>query len=334
MSLSPLAILGAGNMASALALHLAKQKRPIRLYCIEPNVHQEMCTTRCNSTYLPGYSFPNNVKTSPDLKQVLQDASIVWIVVPSSAIEAVIQQALPFLSPKAILVNASKGLDQKTGLPFIEKISSTLPKALKKSICVLGGPAIANELAQGSPTGFILGSHDQQAARSVAQLLQSSHVKVAITSDRIGVGLCSALKHIYAIGLGVCDGLHYPTNAKALITTIAIQEMAEVITSMGGLHETAYGLAGLGDVIVSGMSPHGRNRAFGERWAQTTTYDHHMATQGLTVEGIVAAKAITQLLKQHKIHAPLLKTIIRVISAKQHPTKPFEHYVKTLRLTP
>ena len=332
MSSSPIAVLGAGNMASALALHLARLKQPVRLYCIEQDVHEEMLHDRCNSKYLAGHRFPNNVTTSPNLATVLTGATSIWIAVPSFAVGPLLQQVIPHLTPDTLLISLSKGLDATTGMPLIEREAQMLPKRFQTACCTIGGPAIANEMAKGSPTAFVIAGRNKRATQTAAHMLQTDTVKAETSTDRIGVGLCSALKNVYAIGLGLCDGLQYPTNAKALLLTLAIEELATLVEKSGGRRETAFGLAGLGDLMVSGMSLHGRNRTYGERLAAATTNDPQALGLG-TVEGIAAAHAARPLLKRLRKRAPLLEAILDVLAAKKNFVRPFESYMKELRLS-
>lgn len=327
----PIAILGAGNMASALALTLAHHKTTINVYCIEQDVEDDIRRTRCNTKYLPGHHFPLHVCFSNDLAMVLRQAKLVIIAVPSFAVVEVLKKAVPFLSKDAVLVSVAKGFDQETGQPLILREQTILPSHLKKRLVSLGGPAIATEMAQGSPTAFVAAGKDRESRLFVRKMLQYAHVKVSTSADLIGVSLASALKNPYAIALGMCDGLNYSTNAKSFVLTLALQEMGRAIVGLGGLLETAYGLAGLGDLLVTGFSPHGRNRTYGERLARAVSADP--AQLGMTtVEGIHATITGLKLARQLHLSTPLLRTIHTCLKQKRDFTKPFERYIHSLKL--
>ncbi|KAA0206043.1 NAD(P)H-dependent glycerol-3-phosphate dehydrogenase [Candidatus Uhrbacteria bacterium] len=330
---SPIAILGAGNMASALALHLARHKRPVRLYCIEPDVEEDMRANRCNTKYLAGHRFPKHVTATSDLAAVLKDAEDVFVAVPSFAVAEVIAKAKPFLSPKIKSVaSITKGLDPKTLEPLTLSEAKALPTRLRRKVCTLGGPAIAAEMAKGSPTAFVVAGRDKTTISRVKKLLEIEAVKCATSSDLLGVGLASALKNPYAIALGLCDGLGYPTNAKALVLALAIEEMERLVVSAGGHIDTATGLAGLGDLIVTGMSPHGRNRTYGERLVGAKS--KHPADLGLgTVEGIAATTLASKLARRRKTKTPLLDAIDLCLRARQNFERPFVQYLKQLKLS-
>jgi glycerol-3-phosphate dehydrogenase (NAD(P)+) len=332
MSKAPIAILGAGNMASALALNLARHKRPIRLYCIEEDVEEDLRRNRCNSKYLAGHRFPKNITATSDIAKVLEDAEDVFIAVPSFAVTEVVEKAKPFLHRKIkSIASITKGLDEKTLKPLVMSEANVLPPHLRKLVCTLGGPAIGKEMAKGSPTGFIIAGREKAVLQRVKKLLETQTVKCATSTDLIGVGLASALKNPYAIALGLCDGLGYPTNAKAMTLAIAVEEMEHIILSSGGHIDTATGLAGLGDLIVTGMSPHGRNRTYGEKLVGAKTKDPKDLGLG-TVEGIAATMLAVKLARRIKVKTPLLDTIDRCLRSRHHFERPFVQYLKNLQL--
>ncbi len=330
---SPIAILGAGNMASALALNLARHKRPVRLYCIEPDVEEDMRANRCNAKYLAGHRFPNNVTATSDIAAVLDGAEDVFVAVPSFAVADVMKKAKPFLSSKIkSIASITKGMDPKTLKPLVISEAGALPASLRRTVCTLGGPAIATEMAKGSPTGFAVAGRDKAAIARVKKLLETDTVKCATSTDLLGVGLASALKNPYAIALGLCDGLNYPTNAKALVLTISIEEMGRLIVKAGGRADTATGLAGLGDLIVTGMSPHGRNRTYGERLVGAKSKQPPDLGLG-TVEGIAATTLAIKLARRLKTKTPLLDAIDRCLRSRQNFERPFVQYLKQLKLS-
>ncbi len=318
-------------MASALALHLARHGKPVRLFCIEPEVEAEINDAHTNTKYLAGMTLPENIVASADIRFVINDAEVIFVAVPSFAVSDVMQKALPYLSSTAIIASISKGLDSETLDPLIVKERSLLPTDLQKTLVTLGGPAIANELAQGSPTAFIAASEDIRGAKAIQSLLAYQQVKVATSTDILGVGLAAALKNPYAIALGMCDGLKYATNAKAFLLTVALQEMSAILKAAGADGETAHGLAGLGDLIVTGFSLHGRNRTYGERLVGATSKTP--SELGLTtVEGIHATELAMQLANRWHVKAPLLESITACLQAETCFSQPFERFLENVTL--
>ena len=329
--MSPIAILGAGNMASALALALSRHGRPVHLYCIEPDVEEDINARHQNQKYLSDIALPTNITASANIEQVLKDADTVFLAVPSFAVAEVMQKALPHLKENAVIASISKGMDADTLDPLIVKEGSLLPSALRPTLTTLGGPAIANEMAKGSPTAFIAASQDVRGAEHIKTLLESASVKVATSTDLLGVGLASALKNPYAIALGMCDGLNHPTNAKAFLLTIAIHEMSEILKAAGAHPDTASGLAGLGDLIVTGFSPHGRNRTYGERLVGANSKLPPDLGLG-TVEGIHATDLAAQLARRLNVKTPLLDSITHCLNADTCFSQPFETFLQEVTL--
>lgn len=327
----PIAILGAGNAATALALLLARHSRPVHLYCIEPEVEKDINLHACNTKYLAGIPLPPHIRAFPDLASSLAHADIVIIAVPSFAIRDVLREARPFFAKDAIFASITKGLDEKTLRPLAIEAAQALPLNLRKRMCVIAGPAVANELALGQPAAFCIAGKDAKACRTLADLFHSHAVKVSISSDLYGAGLCMALKNVYAILLGMCDGLRYPMNSKSLLVALAIEEMESLLRAVKANPDTAAGLAGLGDLLVTGFSPHGRNRRYGEALVGSNTRDPQALGLG-TVEGIAAAKAAKKLVSTLHVRVPLLETALRCLSQKQGFEKPFIRYLNSLRL--
>jgi glycerol-3-phosphate dehydrogenase (NAD(P)+) len=329
----PIAILGAGNMASALALHLARLRRPVRLYCIEPDVTKDIQLNRCNKKYLVGHRFPKHVTASEDLATVLDGAEDVFVAIPSFAVVNALRDAKPFLS-KTIksVASITKGFDAITLTPIVASEADVLPAILRRRLCTIGGPAIATEMATGTPTSLVIAGRDRTVVARVKLLLEGDAISCATSPDLVGVGLASALKNAYTIALGLCDGLRYPANTKALVLTISIEEMAQLIQKAGGHAKTAYGLAGLGDLLASGMSPHGRNRTYGERLVGSKW--KAPAELGLgTVEGISAITIAVKLARRLHVEAPLLNTIDRCLHSRQNFERPFMNYLNHLSLS-
>lgn len=331
MSTSPIAILGAGNAATALALLLSRHGRQIRLYCIEPEVEHDINANACNTKYLAGIKLPKNICAYPDLKQTVHQADIVLVAVPSFAIYETIEAARPYFSKQVCIASITKGLDQKTLQPLAIEVAKRLPKQLRTRLCVIAGPAVANELAQHQPAAFLIAGPDASVTKTFADLFHTDVLKVATSKDLLGAGLCMALKNVYAIALGMCDGLKFPMNSKALLTALAVEEMEGILRASKANPDTAAGLAGLGDLLVTGFSSHGRNRTYGEKLVGSKTADPTKLGLG-TVEGIAATKAASKLIRTLGVSAPLLQTVVRCLKQTSSFEKPLLVYLKKLKL--
>ncbi len=322
-----IAFLGAGNIATALALILGKRARRIALYSIEPEVTQAVNKKHQNLKYLPGHLLPASVVATGDLHEALKGARFVFVALPSHAVAEVLSAARPWMEPGAIIVSLTKGIDPETFHPLILQQIEIMSREHQKHLVLLGGPAVANELASGQVTGLVAASHHRLSAEAVRQTLSHPQLHISLSDDTIGVGLCSALKNAYAICLGMCDGLQVSTNTKSLVYTTALQEMANIVEAAGGLRETVYGIAGVGDLYVSGNSFHARNRTYGQKLVTSETRD--VQKLGLTtVEGINTTMTALLLAKKRNVHVPLLETIKLCLSRQSRFSLPFEKYLR------
>jgi len=325
------AILGAGNVGTALALVLAGRGFPVVMYSIEPEVTEDINRRHRNTKYLKGVSLPANITADDDMDRVLRNAYGVIMAVPSFALKEVVAKAAPHLGKNVVIGSITKGLDPETLLPLGAIVRDLLPPHARRKYCLIGGPAIANEIANGMPSAVIIAGDDITAAKKLATAMQGDVFKAGTSHDVIGVGYAMALKNVYAIALGLTQGLGLPMNTQALILTQAIMEMGLFLKACGAEPETAMSLAGLGDLMVTGLSSHGRNRTYGEKLVKAKSKDPE--TMGLTtVEGIKAAPITKKLARKYKIKAPLLEAVLKCLAAEKDFSEPFAEYLKKLRL--
>lgn len=325
------AILGAGNVGTALALVLADQGFTVRMYSIEPEVTDDINRRHRNTKYLKDVPLPGSITADDDIGRVLKGAQGVVLAVPSFALKEVIAKAAPHLERDATIGCITKGLDPETLLPLGAIVREILPAHLRRRYCLIGGPAIANEIARRMPSAVIVAGDDAKAARKLASALQGDVFKAGTSHDVIGVGYAMALKNVYAIALGLTQGLGLPMNTQALILTQAVMEMGMFLKACGAEPETAMSLAGLGDLLVTGLSPHGRNRTYGEKLVKAKTKDPKKL--GLTtVEGIKAAPITKKLAKKHRLKAPLFEAVLKCLAEEKDFSRPFTEYLNKLRL--
>lgn len=324
-----IAILGAGNAGTAFALLLAHHRVPIRLYCVEPDVACDINERHRNEKYLRGIALPKHITAHGNIAETLHGARLVVVAVPSFVMEEVIALAHPFLTKDMVLASLTKGIDETCLEPVSVFLERLLPRGLRKNLCLIGGPAVANELAQHHPSALLVAGASRSAREYVAAMLRTKTVKIVTSDDLLGVGYAMALKNPYAIALGMSDGLEFPMNTKAHLFCLALDEMQRLILSAGGRLETTTSLAGLGDLMVTGFSPSGRNRTYGERLIGASSKDPR--DLGLTtVEGIVATKRALALARKLKVKCPLLEAVAKCLSAKHHFEKPFIQYLSSL----
>ncbi|MFA6161678.1 MAG: NAD(P)H-dependent glycerol-3-phosphate dehydrogenase [Patescibacteria group bacterium] len=330
MTKQHISILGAGNMATALAWHLGNLGHHVSLYCIEKKVEKRINKKHRNNKYLKGVKLPENVSATGDIEASLKDAKLVIVAVPSNAVDVVMLLAKPYLKRDTLVVTISKGLNENTLDPMAVYLQKVLSRQLSERVCMLGGPAIANEIVKDATMAFVIAGQNAKARQTVSEIIKGRNVKTELSDDLLGVSLAGALKNAYAIAMGFCDGLKYPTNTKSIIVTIAIREMSELLSKAGADTNTATSLAGLGDLLVTGFSSHGRNRLYGEKLMHARRSEPHKL--GIrTVEGIAATDTGLKLAKKLNVKTPLLTVIQKCIRNKKDFSKPFVNYLTNLQ---
>ncbi|HDN01345.1 MAG TPA: glycerol-3-phosphate dehydrogenase, partial [Candidatus Bathyarchaeota archaeon] len=269
-------ILGAGAMGSALTIPLSDNGHTVNLWGTEYDAGILRVIRKRDAHPRIGVKIPDRVHffDADQLRPALNGSDIVVIAVSSNAVRAITRRIAPYLKRNIILMIVSKGLEEcSQGIIILtDVIRNELIKNLKDEITIVavGGPSIASELAKKLPTAAVYASTELEAAKISRDTFVTPYYRIKISSDVIGLELSAALKNVYAIAIGWCDGLAKELgektldNVKALLFTQALREMALIVKIMGGNVETVYDLAGVGDFEVTSMSKERRNRTFGE----------------------------------------------------------------------
>lgn len=327
-----IAVLGAGNMGTALAQVIAANGHRVRLWSIETDVLEEIQQRRTNSKYLAGVSLHEGVQACWVLGQALQGARLAIVSVPSRVVRSLAREMAPHLQPGQMVLNVAKGLEEKAHLRMSEVLAQELASPAQPGIASMGGPAIAAEMARGLPTSVIVGAADGDVAAYVQRTLQNEHLKVETTGDIVGLELGATLKNAYAIALGMCDGLGYGMNTKAFVASQALAELAALSTALGGDANTAYGLAGLGDLLTTGYSPHSRNRTLGERLCTDPHWQEFLRSH--TVEGVAACRVARELARREGLILPLLEVIHDALFGGRPAAEGMQQFLREFRFGP
>jgi glycerol-3-phosphate dehydrogenase (NAD(P)+) len=326
-----IALLGAGNMGTAVAQVLASNGHTVRAWSIETDVLEEMRDKRTNSKYLADIDLQPNIEPVWELEKAVAGAGVIVLSVPSHIVAVVSRDLASLLRADQLVLNIAKGLEGGTNTRMSEVIIRELGGAKTPMVGSMGGPAIAIEMARGMPTAVIVGFEDETASRRIQQLLQNEWVKVDTTTDLSGLELCSTLKNVYAIALGICDGLALGANTKAFVGTLAMHEMGRICEEMGGRHATVHGLAGLGDLLTTGYSQHSRNRTLGEKLGSGGDWQRFLSEK--TVEGVPACRAIKELTGNSGLDLPLLETIDAVLCERAPARVAMQEFFSGFRYT-
>ncbi|TMB98885.1 MAG: NAD(P)H-dependent glycerol-3-phosphate dehydrogenase [Chloroflexi bacterium] len=317
-------VLGAGNMGTALGHVLAGNGHDVRLWSIEEDVLEDVRDNRRNSKYLKHIELSERIQSAWKLEEAAGGAGIVLFSVTSQVLRAVARDVAPHLPAGCIVLNVAKGLEEGSDLRLSRVLGEELGDG-RPMVC-MGGPAMASQFAAGVPTAVIVGSDDPEAAKAVQQAFQNEFFKVETTDDLVGVELCATLKNAYAIALGICDGMGLAMNTKSLLVPLALSEMASLVEALGGRRQTAYGLAGLGDLITTGFSADGRNRRLGETMGSGGDWREFM--KGPTLEGVPACHSARGLAHKHGVETPLLDVIYTVLCGEQEPREAMQSFLR------
>ena len=303
-------VVGSGGWGTALAVMLAKNGNDVTLWSFEKQEYERLAADRENRAFLPGVLFPEELKCTDDLSAA-GDAEIVVLAVPSFAVRATAAKLSQYITDKHVVVNVAKGIEKETSKRLSEIIEEEI--SAKCEIVVLSGPSHAEEVGRGVPTAIIATSRSKKAAETVQDVFMNESFRVYITDDIIGVELGAALKNVMALAAGICDGLGLGDNSKAALMTRGLAEMVRLGLALGGKEETFSGLAGLGDLIVTCMSMHSRNRRAGILIGEGTPTDKALEKIGAVVEGYYATQSAIQLAERVGIEMPITREVYRIL---------------------
>lgn len=302
-------VVGSGGWGTALSMVLCDNGHDVTLWSHDPAKAAQMAETRENSK-LKGVRLPDALKISGDLS-CLKGAELVVCAAPSFAVRETGKKIAPYLTPETVLVSVSKGIERDTNLrmsQILEEVTGGICK-----VSALSGPSHAEEVSVRQPTGCVSACRDLSTARFVQDAFMNDYFRIYTSGDMVGVELSGAMKNVVALACGVCDGMGYQDNTKALLMTRAMAELTRLGEKLGGTRQTFGGLAGMGDLIVTCTSMHSRNRRAGILIGQGKSPQEAMAEIGAVVEGYYAAESIHQLAVRAEVEMPICRSIYEVL---------------------
>ena len=302
-------VLGTGGWGTALSQILCDNGHDTFLWSHNPAKAAEMAQTRENPL-LKGVILPESLHITGDL-DCLRGANLVVSAPPSFAVRETAKKMAPYLTEKTVVVSVSKGIERDTNLRLSQVIQEETEDICK--VAALSGPSHAEEVGIRLPTGCVSACPDVDAARFVQDAFMNDYFRVYTSRDIVGVELAAALKNVIALSCGVCDGLGYQDNTKALLMTRAMAEITRLGEKLGGSRQTFGGLAGMGDLIVTCTSMHSRNRRAGILIGQGKTPQEAMKEVGAVVEGYFAALSIHQLSERTGVEMPISRCVYEVL---------------------
>ena len=308
------AVLGAGSWGTALAIHLAGIGHQVRLWARDGDLAADMERRRANAVYLPDMPFPESLSVGTSLPGALADAQLILVAVPSHGLRQVLRQSTAHVDPAAVVLSATKGLEDGSLLRMSEVIRQEWPRVAE--VAVLSGPSFARELAQQLPTVVVVASRSEGAVRHVQEEFRSGAMRLYASGDVVGVELGGALKNVIAIAAGVVDGLGLGHNALAALMTRGLAEISRLTVAAGGERETLAGLAGMGDLVLTCTGQLSRNRHVGLELAKGRVLAEIVASTKMVAEGVRTTHAALSLGAAHGVELPIAAQVDALLSGR------------------
>lgn len=306
-----LTVFGCGGWGLAIAGLLHRNGHTVTMWTPFEEECAALNSERGNKKLLPGVQLDESIHITTDRRAASQTDMAV-IAVPSFAVRETAAALFDFLPAGRPVVLLSKGFDRESGYCLL---SDTLERVLggKAPVVVLTGPSHAEEVSRGIPTAVVAASRDKKAADEVQDIFSNPAFRVYTSPDVIGAELGGAMKNIMALAVGISDGAGFGDNTKALIMTRGIAEMARFGVRMGGKLQTFSGLSGVGDLIVTCISAHSRNRRAGLLIGAGKKPDEAIQEVGAVVEGYYAVQAVHELQKGVSVELPISEAMYRLL---------------------
>ena len=320
------AVVGSGAWGTALACHLARLEHAVTMWAYEPEVAEEITTRHSNSVYLAGVSLPEGIRAATDARQVVAGAEVVIFVPPSSHLRGVSALAAPGVQPNAVVVVATKGIEEGTLKLMSMVLEETMPAVDPERLAFLSGPTFAREVAAGLPTDVVVASKGMVAARKVQDLIHSATLRTYSSGDPVGLQVGGAIKNVMAVATGACDGLKFGMNARAAVITRGLAEMTRLGVALGADPLTFLGLAGVGDLVLTCTGDLSRNRTLGLRVAEGIDPAAYLAQQRSVAEGFSTAAAGYGLAQKLGVDMPITEQVYHVL----HQRRPLLESVRQL----
>lgn len=319
-----IAVVGAGSWGTALANILACKGLPVVLWGRNTSFIEQLRNTSINEKYLPNIELSKKIKFTSNLMDI-KSAKVIIIATPSAFMRAIAKELYEIKISDTILVSCAKGLEEGSFYRMSEILEQELPN---NSYAVLSGPNHAESVSNGDPTATVLASKDIKVLSYLQELLATDSFRPYTSVDILGVELAGAFKNIIALANGVLVGIGYGDNTSAALMTRGIVEIARLGSAMGAKDETFSGLAGIGDLIVTCISKHSRNRRAGELLGKGCSLEDVLHGTDMVIEGIKATKIAYLLAKKYNVEMPITEKLYQIL----YENKPVNVAIKELML--
>jgi glycerol-3-phosphate dehydrogenase (NAD(P)+) len=313
-------VLGAGSWGTALAILLYSNGHQVSLWEFREEAARRLDHIRENLEFLPGVTLPKGIEISSELEHVVAGKDVIVVAVPSHVVRSVIQRLPAFSVEKPpVIVNVAKGIENDTLLRMSQVIGENIQGVPGEKIATLSGPSHAEEVSRQIPTAIVAASTSMATAEFVQHVFLNNYFRVYRSQDLVGVELGGSLKNIIAVAAGICDGAGFGDNTKAALQPRGLVEMARLGVKMGAERMTFAGLSGMGDLIVTCMSRHSRNRYLGEQIGKGRKLQDVLDEMVMVAEGVKTTRSAFQLSQKYGIEMPLTEQVHKILFENQNP---------------
>jgi glycerol-3-phosphate dehydrogenase (NAD(P)+) len=313
------AVIGAGNWGTALAIHAAQAGHDVRIWSRNDEVVESINRERTNTVYLCGAQIPKGVSATRDLALAVRAAELLILAAPSHATRQLIKAASTELTSEMIVVSATKGIETDTGKRISQIVADVLAESIRPRFVCLSGPSFAREVVEKHPTAVVAASDDPEAARVVQSELSFENLRIYRNEDVIGTELGGSVKNVMAIAAGIVVGLGFGSNSVAALITRGLSEITRLALREGGRIETVMGLAGLGDLVLTCTGSLSRNRHVGEELGKGKALEEISAGMNEIAEGVKTTLAVKRLADRLGIELPITDEVHAVLYKGKPP---------------
>ncbi|MBN1503609.1 MAG: NAD(P)H-dependent glycerol-3-phosphate dehydrogenase [Candidatus Eisenbacteria bacterium] len=312
-------ILGGGGWGTALSTVLSSRGGEVVVWEYDAEQCARVRSDGTNEKFLPGVVIPGTVQFTSEFAEAVDGADMLVFAVPSHTLRGVARKLAGVDTSGALIVSATKGLEDGSLMRMSEVLVDELSASVADRIAVLAGPSHAEEVSRGQPTAVVSASGSPASAKQVQHLFSTSSFRVYTNEDTVGVELGVSVKNVVAIAAGICDGIGYGDNTKAALITRGLAEITRLGLALGAKRETFFGLAGVGDLVVTCLSRHSRNRYVGEEVGKGKTLEAVLSGMVMVAEGVKTTKSALHLARRHEVEMPITEQVYAVLFEGKDP---------------
>jgi glycerol-3-phosphate dehydrogenase (NAD(P)+) len=309
-------VLGAGSWGTTVASLVAPRHDTV-LWARNADVAKAVNVDHTNAAYLPGFDLPPELTATSSLEDAACQADLLIVGVPTSGFRTVLEEASECIRPWIPVVSLSKGLERGSNLRMTQVIKEVVPG---HPVAALTGPNIATEIMSGKAAAAVIATEDLEVARAIQKVVTRGLFRVYLNDDVIGCEMGGALKNVIAIAAGIGEGLGVGDNTRAAVMSRGLAELTRLGVVLGAQPTTFAGLAGMGDLIVTCMSPHSRNRRVGEQLGKGRRLEDILSEMHMVAEGVKTANVALELAEHHQLELPICRMIDKVVKGEIEPS--------------